>query len=83
MARPLSDLRKAVGLTQNELAIEIGVKRTAVANYEAGTRQPDIDRAKRIARVLGVTVEEIDFSAATLVTNRREEAMTTTTPTTA
>lgn len=42
--RPIKDriktLRKALGLTQQEFADKIGIKRGAVANYELGRNEP-------------------------------------------
>lgn len=36
----LKDLRKAKGLTQQEFADKIGIKRGAIANYELGRNEP-------------------------------------------
>lgn len=36
----IRELRKAQGLTQEELAQKIGIKRGTLAQYEAGKRSP-------------------------------------------
>lgn len=36
----LKELRKVLGLTQQEFADRIGIKRAAIANYEAGRNMP-------------------------------------------
>lgn len=40
MNERLKELRKAIGLTQQEFADRIGIKRGAVANYEIGRNDP-------------------------------------------
>ena len=50
--------RQAAGLTQADLAAEVGVSRQTVVAVEAGDYAPSVYLALRIARVLGGTVEE-------------------------
>ncbi|GHV26743.1 hypothetical protein FACS18948_3000 [Clostridia bacterium] len=45
--------REAKGLTQEQLASLVGVKRTAICKIEAGTRKPSLDVALRLERILG------------------------------
>lgn len=40
MYRRIKAIRKALGLTQEEFAARIGVKRGAIANYEIGRNEP-------------------------------------------
>ena len=51
--------RKKAGLTQEELAEKVGVKRMTIYNYEAGIRYPTPDRLKEIARVLGCSLDDL------------------------
>ena len=40
MRERIVKLRKALGLTQQQFADEIGIKRGTVANYEVGRNEP-------------------------------------------
>ncbi len=42
---PLSVLRKAKGMTQKELSVELGVSSALIALYETGKRKPKLERA--------------------------------------
>jgi transcriptional regulator with XRE-family HTH domain len=45
------------GLTQRQLAEQIGVGRTTVGMYESGLRKPSCEIAQRLASVLSTTVD--------------------------
>jgi putative molybdopterin biosynthesis protein len=47
------------GLTQSELATQAGISRQALAAIEAGSYLPNVAIAVRLARVIGITVEEL------------------------
>ena len=55
----LQELRKQKGLTQEELAEEIFVSRTAISKWESGRGYPNIDSLKAIAKFFSVTVDEL------------------------
>ncbi len=48
-------LRKGRGITQAELADQVGVSQVAVARWEANERRPDDERLTQVAEILGVT----------------------------
>lgn len=50
-------LRKARGLSQEELAAQIGVSRQAVSKWEAGQSQPDLDKVLVLSDFFGVTTD--------------------------
>ena len=50
----LKDLRKAVGMTQHDLAAKSGMTRSAIAKFETGEREPLLATAQRLAEALGV-----------------------------
>ena len=52
-------LRKMKGLTQEALAEKIGVTRQAIAKWEAGETIPDLERARLIADVMGVSLDDL------------------------
>lgn len=51
--------RRALGLTQQDLAAAAGVSRQAVAGIEAGSWDPSLPVALAVARALGSTVEAL------------------------
>lgn len=55
----MRELRKALGLTQKELAEKAGITHAAINRYENGLRVPSVNIAIRIAHALGCTVEEL------------------------
>jgi transcriptional regulator with XRE-family HTH domain len=50
----LRELREAAGWTQEQLAERAGVKREAVARWEAGKREPGWSNVLALAAALGV-----------------------------
>lgn len=55
----LQELRKRKGLTQEELAEELFVSRTAVSKWESGRGYPNLDSLKAIAKFFGITIDEL------------------------
>ena len=55
----LQELRKRKGLTQEELAQELCVSRTAVSKWESGRGYPNIDSLKAMAKFFAVTIDEL------------------------
>lgn len=55
----LQELRKSRGLTQEELAGELFVSRTAISKWESGRGYPNIDSLKIIAKYFEVTIDEL------------------------
>ena len=51
--------RKERKWTQEELAEQIGVERSAVAKWESGKSQPQAARLIALAEIFGCTVDEI------------------------
>ena len=61
ISRKLKQFRLAAGLTQEQLANELGVTRQALSNWEQGKTEPDLDMLKRICNVLQVDVRELIY----------------------
>lgn len=59
-AERLRELREQSGKTQEQLATESGLPIGSIRNYEQGQREPYWQVVFRLARALGVSVE--DFS---------------------
>ncbi len=49
--------RKQCGFTQEEIAEKLGVSRQAVAKWERGETQPDIESCLKLADLFGVTLD--------------------------
>lgn len=54
----IKEFRKNKKLTQQDLADLVGVKNSAISNYEQGTRIPKRDFLFRVANALGVSIDE-------------------------
>ena len=55
----LKRLREARGWTQGELALRAAVPFRSYQNWEAGGREPRLEALVRLARVFGVTADEL------------------------
>ncbi len=53
----IKELRKMLGLTQEEFANRIGRSRISIAQYEAGKRTPDESTLRLISQTFGVNLE--------------------------
>jgi putative transcriptional regulator len=59
MKNRLEELRAGHGLTQQELADRVEVSRQTIISLESGRYNPSILLAFRLARLFGVTIENI------------------------
>lgn len=57
--RRLKAARVFRGLTQLQVAEQVGVKEIEISRFETGRAQPDLDTKRRIAEVLQKTPYEI------------------------
>lgn len=55
----LRELRNEAGLTQVQVAAELGVPQSFVSKYESGERRLDVIELHHVAKALGVTVQTI------------------------
>lgn len=55
----LQELRKQKRLTQEDLAKQIFVSRTAISKWESGRGYPNIESLKRLAKLFSVTVDQL------------------------
>lgn len=63
MAIHLDAARKNARLTQAAAANALDISRNTLANYEAYKTKPDIETAKKIATLYGMSVDDIIWSA--------------------
>jgi len=55
----IKEIRKARGMTGAELAKAIHTTPVTISRYETGKRMPSIEKVVEMAKVLGVTIEEL------------------------
>ncbi len=55
--RKLLELRKAKGLSQEQLAAQMTVSRQAVSKWELGEAMPDTENVVQLSRIFGVTTD--------------------------
>lgn len=59
MKTKIKGLRAARGMTQVELAKEVGVRRETIVFLEQGKYNPSLQLAHKIARTFDLTIEEV------------------------
>jgi len=55
----LRELREKCGLSQSGLAERVGISIDSIQNWEQGRTRPRIEALAKLARALGVTVDEV------------------------
>lgn len=59
LGQAIKTKRESLGMTQQDLAEKLFVSRQTVCRWENGTRCPDLIMAKKLAMVLGISVDEL------------------------
>lgn len=57
LGQKISKLRKEKKLSQIDMAKQVGVSRDAISKYERDDNIPSVENAKRIAKILDVTID--------------------------
>lgn len=55
----IADIRKAVSMTQEQLARAAGIHRVTIARYETGATSPTVRSLEKIAAALNVPVSDL------------------------
>ena len=63
MAIQLKAARVNANLTQEDVAKHFGVSKNTIINYEKYTSKPSVERAKELANLYGMSVDDIKWSA--------------------
>lgn len=63
ISQNLKDLRRLSGLTQEQVAQQVGLTRQAISSYESGRTQPDLDTLARLAEVYGAEITDVLYGA--------------------
>ena len=73
----IQSLRKARGITQEQLADAVGVSRQAVSKWEAGQSGPDLERIVAMAEYFDVTTDYLLRGIEPAPTVQAREPVTT------
>ncbi len=65
IGRRIRRRRKALGLTLEDVAIEIGTAKNRVCSLEMGHETPSLEKLYRVAKGLGCTVHDLLPKSAT------------------
>ena len=72
----LQELRKAKGITQEELAEALYVSRAAISKWESGRGYPSIDSLKEISKFFSVTIDELICTEEIIIAAKDERQNT-------
>lgn len=75
MRKELVTARLALGLTQAEVALEVGISRSFYGLIEVGSRNPNYGLAKKISQYLMVQPEGIFFDLDGFIMKQNNEAL--------
>jgi len=73
MRTRIRELRKKYGLTQEELAKKVGVRRETIVFLEKGKYNPSLLLAYRIARVFGKRIEDVFIFEESTKNHKKEK----------
>lgn len=59
MKNRIEEIRNAKGIKQDELGKMLGVSRQTISSLENGRYNPSISLAYKIAKLFGMTIEEV------------------------
>lgn len=51
--------RKALGLSQEQLAEQVGVSRQSISKWETGQSAPELDKVVAMSRIFGISTDEL------------------------
>ena len=55
----IAECRREKGLTQKQLADELNLSNKTISKWESGSGSPDISNLSEVAKVVGITVDEL------------------------
>ena len=59
VAENIKQARKAVGMSQDELAEHIGANRVTISKYENGLTEPNIDMLRKLSVIFNVSIDDL------------------------
>lgn len=57
LGNKLSEVRKRIKLTQEDVSKKLGIPRSTYSNYELGAREPDLETISALAQLFNVSVD--------------------------
>lgn len=70
MANQIKILRKAKGVTQEEMGTALGLSYQAISKWENGTTLPDVQMIPKIAEYFGISIDELFGYKLNALTNK-------------
>lgn len=70
MANQIKILRKAKGVTQEEMGMVLGLSYQAISKWENGTTIPDVQMIPKIAEYFGISIDELFGYKLNALTNK-------------
>lgn len=67
----LLELRKHKGLSQEDLAHDLGISQSSVSNYEGGTTKPDISILEKVSTYFNVSISDLLSDEQTVFYNHQ------------
>lgn len=67
----IAALRRGAGMSQQEVADAVGVSRQTVSNWELGQGSPSLDKAAELARIFGVSLDDLANDGVGIVSSGR------------
>ena len=67
----LLTLRRRAGMSQQEVADAIGVTRQTISNWELGQGAPALDKGSELARLYGVTLDDLASDEVDICSSER------------
>ena len=59
LGKKLFELRKKKGISQEELATQVGVTRQTISNWELGETEPKPSELKTLSKIFQVSIDEL------------------------
>lgn len=59
LSENITQLRKAMGLSQEQLAEQVGVSRQSISKWETGQSAPELDKLVLLSKIFGVSTDAL------------------------
>lgn len=59
LSKKIYELRKANGMSQEQIAEKMNVSRQSISKWESGESLPDIDRLPELSRIFDITIDSL------------------------
>ncbi len=67
----LLELRKQKGLSQEDLALDLGISQSSVSNYELGLTKPDISVLEKVSAYFSIPISDLLSDEKTVFYNHQ------------